>query len=71
MTAQIPVACLGGVLALLVTWYSDERVGCGGLISIFGIAVVDEMLLSFYIRGGHRGAQGWRILRRKATKSLG
>jgi len=48
--AQIPVACLGGVLALIVTGTPFSVSAGVGFISIFGIAVMDGILLSFYIR---------------------
>jgi heavy metal efflux system protein len=49
--AQIPVACLGGVLALIITGTPFSVSAGVGFISIFGIAVMDGILLSFYIRG--------------------
>lgn len=48
--AQIPVACLGGVVALLITGTPFSVSAAVGFISIFGIAVMDGILLSFYIR---------------------
>lgn len=48
--AQIPVACLGGILALVVTGTPFSISAGVGFISIFGIAVMDGILLSFYIR---------------------
>jgi cobalt-zinc-cadmium resistance protein CzcA len=48
--AQLPVACLGGVLALFVTGTPFSVSAAVGFISIFGIAVMDGILLSFYIR---------------------
>ena len=48
--AQIPVACLGGVLALVVTGTPFSVSAAVGFISIFGIAMMDGILLSFYIR---------------------
>ncbi|HEY6395678.1 MAG TPA: efflux RND transporter permease subunit, partial [Candidatus Binataceae bacterium] len=48
--AQIPVACLGGVLGLFVTGTPFSISAAVGFISIFGIAVMDGILLSFYIR---------------------
>lgn len=48
--AQIPVACLGGVLGLLITHTPFSVSAAVGFISIFGIAVMDGILLSFYIR---------------------
>ncbi|MGH7842512.1 MAG: efflux RND transporter permease subunit, partial [Candidatus Binataceae bacterium] len=56
--AQIPVACLGGVLALYLTGTPFSVSAAVGFISIFGIAVMDGIVLSFYIRQlwneGHR-----------------
>jgi heavy metal efflux system protein len=48
--AQVPVACLGGVLALYITGTPFSVSAAVGFISIFGIAVMDGILLSFYIR---------------------
>jgi heavy metal efflux system protein len=48
--AQIPVACLGGVLALFLTGTAFSVSAAVGFISIFGIAVMDGILLSFYVR---------------------
>ncbi len=48
--AQLPVACLGGVLALFVTGTPFSVSAAVGFISIFGIAVMDGILLTFYIR---------------------
>ena len=48
--AQLPVACLGGVLALLITGTAFSVSAAVGFISIFGIAVMDGILLTFYIR---------------------
>ena len=48
--AQIPVACLGGVLGLFVTGTPFSVSAAVGFISIFGIAVMDGILLSFYMR---------------------
>ncbi len=48
--AQIPIACLGGILALIVTGTPFSVSAGVGFISIFGIAVMDGILLSFYIR---------------------
>jgi Cu/Ag efflux pump CusA len=43
-------ACLGGILALLVTGIPFSVSAAVGFISIFGIAVMDGILLSTYIR---------------------
>jgi len=48
--AQIPVACLGGILAMVVTSTPFSVSAAVGFISIFGIAVMDGIVLSFYIR---------------------
>jgi len=48
--AQIPVACLGGVLGLFLTGTPFSISAAVGFISIFGIATMDGILLSFYIR---------------------
>ncbi|HSR58803.1 MAG TPA: CusA/CzcA family heavy metal efflux RND transporter [Candidatus Binataceae bacterium] len=48
--AQIPVACLGGILGLILTHTPFSVSAAVGFISIFGIAVMDGILLSFYIR---------------------
>ena len=48
--AQIPIACLGGLLALIVTGTPFSVSAAVGFISIFGIAVMDGIVLSFYIR---------------------
>jgi len=59
--AQIPVACLGGILALIATGTPFSISAAVGFISIFGIAVMDGIVLSFYIRqlweGGHPFAE--------------
>jgi heavy metal efflux system protein len=49
LMAQVPLACLGGVLALVVT-DTPFSVSAGvGFISIFAIAIMDGILLNFYI----------------------
>jgi heavy metal efflux system protein len=48
--AQVPLACLGGVLALVITGTPFSVSAAVGFISIFGIATMDGILLSFYIR---------------------
>jgi cobalt-zinc-cadmium resistance protein CzcA len=48
--AQIPVACLGGILGLIITGTPFSISAAVGFISIFGIATMDGILLSFYIR---------------------
>jgi cobalt-zinc-cadmium resistance protein CzcA len=48
--AQIPVACIGGILGLYLTGTPFSVSAAVGFISIFGIATMDGILLSFYIR---------------------
>jgi heavy metal efflux system protein len=48
--AQIPIACAGGVFALFITGTPFSVSAAVGFISIFGIATMDGILLSFYIR---------------------
>ncbi len=48
--AQIPVACLGGILGLILTGTPFSVSAAVGFISIFGIAVMDGILLNSYIR---------------------
>ncbi|MBV8055220.1 MAG: efflux RND transporter permease subunit, partial [Deltaproteobacteria bacterium] len=49
LMAQVPVACLGGVLALLVMGTPFSVSAAVGFISIFAIAIMDGILLNFYI----------------------
>ncbi|MBV8056858.1 MAG: efflux RND transporter permease subunit, partial [Deltaproteobacteria bacterium] len=49
LMAQIPVACLGGVLGLVITHTPFSVSAAVGFISIFAIAIMDGILLNFYI----------------------
>jgi heavy metal efflux system protein len=49
LMAQIPVACLGGILALVITGTAFSISAAVGFISIFAIAIMDGILLNFYI----------------------
>jgi cobalt-zinc-cadmium resistance protein CzcA len=49
LIAQVPLACLGGVLALVVTGTPFSVSAAVGFISIFAIAIMDGILLNFYI----------------------
>jgi heavy metal efflux system protein len=49
LMAQVPVACLGGVLALVITHTPFSVSAAVGFISIFAIAIMDGILLDFYI----------------------
>jgi cobalt-zinc-cadmium resistance protein CzcA len=48
--AQIPVTCIGGILGLLITGTPFSVSAAAGFILIFGIATIDGILLSSYIR---------------------
>jgi len=50
LMAQVPVACLGGILALAITGTPFSISAAVGFISIFAIAIMDGILLNFYIR---------------------
>ncbi|MBV8774162.1 MAG: efflux RND transporter permease subunit, partial [Deltaproteobacteria bacterium] len=50
LMAEVPLACLGGVLALVVTHTPFSVSAAVGFISIFAIAIMDSILLNFYIR---------------------
>jgi cobalt-zinc-cadmium resistance protein CzcA len=50
LMAQIPLACLGGIVALVVTGTPFSVSAGVGFISIFAIAIMDGILLNFYIR---------------------
>jgi cobalt-zinc-cadmium resistance protein CzcA len=49
LMAQVPLACLGGVLALVVTGTPFSVSAAVGFISIFAIAIMDGIILNFYI----------------------
>jgi heavy metal efflux system protein len=49
LMAQVPLACLGGVMALVVTGTPFSVSAAVGFISIFAIAIMDGILLNFYI----------------------
>jgi cobalt-zinc-cadmium resistance protein CzcA len=49
LMAQVPVACLGGILALAITGTPFSVSAAVGFISIFAIAIMDGILLNFYI----------------------
>ena len=57
---QIPVACLGGVVALFLTGVPFSISAAVGFISIFGIAVMDGMLINSYVRQLWREGQSLR-----------
>jgi cobalt-zinc-cadmium resistance protein CzcA len=49
LMAQVPLACLGGILALVLTHTPFSVSAAVGFISIFAIAIMDGILLNFYI----------------------
>jgi cobalt-zinc-cadmium resistance protein CzcA len=49
LMAQLPVACLGGILGLILTGTPFSVSAAVGFISIFAIAIMDGILLNFYI----------------------
>ncbi|HBZ71145.1 MAG TPA: CusA/CzcA family heavy metal efflux RND transporter [Deltaproteobacteria bacterium] len=50
LMAQVPLACLGGILGLVVTGTPFSVSAAVGFISIFAISIMDGILLNFYIR---------------------
>src|SRR5271166_6055678 len=60
LMAQVPLACLGGVLALVVTGTPFSVSAAVGFISIFAIAIMDGILLNFYIH--QLWEQGYTVL---------
>lgn len=58
--AQVPLACLGGVLALVITGTPFSVSAAVGFISIFAIAIMDGILLNFYIH--QLWEQGYKVL---------
>jgi cobalt-zinc-cadmium resistance protein CzcA len=49
LMAQIPLACFGGVVALAISGTPFSISAAVGFISIFAIAIMDGVLLNFYI----------------------
>jgi cobalt-zinc-cadmium resistance protein CzcA len=47
---DIPVACTGGVLALLITGHNFSVSAAMGFVSVFGIAVQDALLMVSYFQ---------------------
>ena len=60
LMAQIPLACMGGVLALVITGTPFSVSAAVGFVSIFAIAIMDGILLNFYIHELY--AQGHSVL---------
>jgi heavy metal efflux system protein len=53
ITIDIPVACTGGVLALLITGTNFSASAAMGFVSVFGIAVQDALLMVTYFQQLH------------------
>jgi heavy metal efflux system protein len=49
LMAQVPLACFGGVVALAITHTPFSVSAAVGFVSIFAIAIMDGILLNFYI----------------------
>ncbi len=49
LMAQVPLACLGGIVGLALTRTPFSVSAAVGFISIFAIAIMDGILLNFYI----------------------
>jgi heavy metal efflux system protein len=65
---DIPVACTGGVLALLVTGTHFSVSSAMGFISVFGIAVQDALLMVSYFQQCHRAGMGIEESARQAAE---
>jgi heavy metal efflux system protein len=57
---DIPVACTGGVLALLITGTNFSASAAMGFVSVFGIAVQDALLMVSYFQQLHY-KQGYSV----------
>jgi cobalt-zinc-cadmium resistance protein CzcA len=66
--ASIPIACTGGVLALLVTGENLSISAAMGFISIFGIAVQDALLIVTYFQQLHAAGAPPEVAARQAAK---
>lgn len=49
LMAQVPLACLGGIVGLAITGTPFSVSAAVGFISIFAISIMDGILLNFYI----------------------
>jgi cobalt-zinc-cadmium resistance protein CzcA len=66
---NIPVACTGGVLALLITHESFSISAAMGFISIFGIAIQDAILVvTYFQRQRHREGHDIETSAREAAE---
>ncbi len=66
---DIPIACTGGVLALLVTGVHFSQSAAIGFVSVFGIAVQDALLMVTYFQQlHHKEALGYEDAARIASQ---
>ncbi len=65
---DIPVACTGGVIALLVTGTHFSVSAAMGFVSVFGIAVQDALLMVTYFQQLHRGGMSVEEAAREAAE---
>jgi cobalt-zinc-cadmium resistance protein CzcA len=66
--ASIPVACTGGVLALLITGLNFSVSAAMGFISIFGIAIQDAILIVTYFQRLREDGHGIEHAAREAAE---
>jgi cobalt-zinc-cadmium resistance protein CzcA len=65
---EIPVACTGGVLALLITGVHFSVSAAMGFISIFGIAIQDAILVVTYFQRLHERGHSIELAAREAAE---
>jgi len=65
---NIPVACSGGILALLLTGENLSVSAAMGFVSIFGIAVQDSLLMVTYFQQLREAGQGIEQSARQAAE---
>jgi len=64
---NIPVACTGGILALLITGEHFSVSAAMGFVSIFGIAIQDALLMVTYYQQMHRQGMSVEAAAREAS----
>jgi cobalt-zinc-cadmium resistance protein CzcA len=65
---DIPVACTGGILALLIAREELSVSAAMGFISIFGIAVQDALLMVTYFQQLHASGHSFEVAAREAAE---
>src|SRR5712692_2080597 len=72
--AGIPVACTGGILALVLTGTHFSSSAAMGFISIFGIAIQDSLIVVSYAqrlwKQGHDVAEGARLAAERGLRPV-